>query len=766
MLKTNFMNYNIKPIIAIIVFFVAASINCDAQEDFRMLKSTYFIESANFQKFVSANKLNQQTSTENKITRTVTYDASGEILQDIYTSKFGAITRKYDKLGKVSISGPSGMSITPLATMPSYIPQDNGDYYIGYLHVGTYYSHLGFNFTGFMLPILKEYGNGSVLFMEDVEKEEYYWATIVDGVVESKVPATKDEKPNVETLKDTYIFEAMYLEELPKGHKIFADSKEPITSEFTKEYGLYTIRSKNPELNGYGISMAHYTHQYLGEYITVHVGFFKQNALNGTGYYVQLLNKFSTASSENGAYKIKKQGVDALFGEFVNGTLTNGRTIHTNPLEKDKDFWSKKPYDGIVYTSYQKNGTALVTNEDNISIYEIQEGFNFYIPSIDREIFGVVDKEKGVIEYSGDLYISKHEDRANKKTIDGSMETYYYKETRQSQFDESCPRQSKVAIYEDYAVDIKIQDVKYDRRVVKGVYYDKITTTTTTTPKVLSTIKGTKFTGRYEYKTCPICNGTGSIPKTSTNYFYRAITFNKTDAKEKIVVSPKEGTTVTNKCLSGNCSEGFGELKTPLSTLTGFFAVDKANGYGKEVFTDGSGYYEGHYESGLFGGYGLYFWNSTKESYIGEWKKGKQHGYGYYIKGDEVIEAGYYYNGKQMRNMLTENFISKQADGNCLGNCKSGFGLYRFPNKNTYLGFFKNNKIDYIGKYTWASGDWYLGEVLLGELSGQAVRYYNETGTTYRGHMSDGIRYGYGTHFNKDGTIESKGYWKEGVLKK
>ncbi len=748
------------------LFLIVPYINCLAQEDFRMLKSTYFIESPNFQKYVATNKLKQETSTEKKITRTVTYDASGEILQEIYTSKFGAITRTDEKLGKVSISGPSGMCITPLATKPSVIPLDNGDYYVGYLHVGTYYSHLGFNFTGFMLPILKEYGNGSVLFMEDVSKGEYYWATIVDGVVESKIPATKDQKPDVQALKNSYDFEAMYLEELPKGHKIDAQRKEPIMSEFTKEYGLYTIRSKTPALNGYGISMVYSTHQYLGEYITVNVGMFKEGSLNGTGYFIQLLNKFGGSNTENHAYMVHKQGVYALFGEFANNNLIKGRTINVNPMVKNRDFWSKKPYDGIVYTAYQKNGETLVTKEDDISIYEINDPFKFYIPSVDREVDGIVNKEKGIIEYSGDAVLNKDKDSNIRKTIDGTMETYYYKEERQSQYNESCPRQSKVAIYEDYTIDIKGQDVAYDRRVVKGVYYDKVITTTTTTPTVLSTIKGTRFTGRYDYKTCPICNGSGSIPRTSKNYFYRAITFKKTDAKEKMAVVQKEELNASNKCISGNCSEGFGELKTAVSTITGFFAAGKANGYGKEVFADGSGYYQGKFESGLRGGYGLYVWNKTQEQYIGEWKNGKQNGYGYYIKGDEVVEAGFYYEGKQMRNMLTENFISKKSVENCTGNCSNGFGIYRYDNKDSYLGFFRNGKRDYIGKYTWAEGDWYIGEMLLGELSGQAVRYYHRTGTMYRGHMSNAIRYGYGANFNKEGAMENKGLWENGVLKK
>lgn len=124
------MNIISKTVLSTMLFLFVTSLNGVAQEDFRLIKSTYFSESINFQNFVSANNLKQQSSTTDKITRTITYDVAGEIIQDIYTSKFGAVTIKDEKLGKVSISGPSGMSITPLATKPSYIPQDNGDLYI------------------------------------------------------------------------------------------------------------------------------------------------------------------------------------------------------------------------------------------------------------------------------------------------------------------------------------------------------------------------------------------------------------------------------------------------------------------------------------------------------------------------------------------------------------------------------------------------------------------------------------------------------------
>lgn len=236
-------------------------------------------------------------------------------------------------------------------------------------------------------------------------------------------------------------------------------------------------------------------------------------------------------------------------------------------------------------------------------------------------------------------------------------------------------------------------------------------------------------------------------------------------ASEKSQENDTEPTTPTTTCVSGNCIDGYGELKKTHSTLTGFFSEGKASGFGKEVFDDGSGFYEGTFKDGLRHGYGFYKWYSNEQYYIGQWLSGKTHGYGYVKKDAEVLQAGYYENGKQTRNMLTQNFVNKQAVGNCIGNCTDGFGFYQYANNDKYVGFFSNSKRHYVGAYTWVNGDAYMGEFNNGQLTGQASEFYISTGSTYYGTFSNGKRQGLGVSFYKSGGIESKGVWENGTIK-
>ncbi len=218
-------------------------------------------------------------------------------------------------------------------------------------------------------------------------------------------------------------------------------------------------------------------------------------------------------------------------------------------------------------------------------------------------------------------------------------------------------------------------------------------------------------------------------------------------------------------CVSGNCTDGYGELKLSKSNIIGFFKNGKANGYGKEVFNDGSGYYQGTFKDGFRDGYGYYEWLKLKQSYIGFWKSGYQHGYGYYIEKGIVFQAGYYENGKQTRNMLTQDFKNQKLVGNCIGDCVNGFGSYKYSNGDIYTGFFSNNNRNYVGGYTWASGNIYTGEYYNNLGNGQGEEYYGSSGTIYRGAFSNGKRHGLGAYFNKSGAIQSKGYWENGELK-
>lgn len=240
--------------------------------------------------------------------------------------------------------------------------------------------------------------------------------------------------------------------------------------------------------------------------------------------------------------------------------------------------------------------------------------------------------------------------------------------------------------------------------------------------------------------------------------------YNKATDTYQIVKTNNQTPKINSTCLSGNCVDGYGELKTDEYILKGFFKNGKANGFGKQNFSDNSNYYEGNFVDGFRNGFGMFTWYDTKEYYIGQFKNGTFHGYGYLKKGGEILQAGYYEKGKQTKNMITTDFKNKRANGNCIGNCSNGFGFYQFANRDTYVGFFTNGQLDKVGAYGWSSGDSYIGEIQNKNFSGQGVQYYKSSGTSYYGNFLSGQRSGLGVYLNKNKQISSKGYWQKGTL--
>lgn len=217
-------------------------------------------------------------------------------------------------------------------------------------------------------------------------------------------------------------------------------------------------------------------------------------------------------------------------------------------------------------------------------------------------------------------------------------------------------------------------------------------------------------------------------------------------------------------CVSGDCNNGYGEYNTDTYTLKAIFKNGKVNGYGFQKYIKDSGYYEGNFVNGYREGYGSYKWQNTGTIYIGQWMQGKQHGYGYYIKEGKVTEAGYYQNGKQTTNLLTQDFIKNKKVNNCSGNCKDGFGMYYYSNGDIYYGFFSNSKKHHLGSYIWKRGSVYIGEYYNGKANGLGDENYKPANTRYFGSFTNGQRDGFGVYFTKTNTVDSYGIWSNGTL--
>ena len=69
----------------------------------------------------------------------------------------------HDKYGKVFNAKTSyfNLHISQLAKTPSLTKPSENDTYFGFHDIGTYEDESGYTFTGFMLPMQTQYGNGS-----------------------------------------------------------------------------------------------------------------------------------------------------------------------------------------------------------------------------------------------------------------------------------------------------------------------------------------------------------------------------------------------------------------------------------------------------------------------------------------------------------------------------------------------------------------------------------------------------------------------------
>lgn len=182
------------------------------------------------------------------------------------------------------------------------------------------------------------------------------------------------------------------------------------------------------------------------------------------------------------------------------------------------------------------------------------------------------------------------------------------------------------------------------------------------------------------------------------------------------------------QCISGDCRNGKGTYQYPSGAkYVGEFKNGEINGIGVCYYTNGTKY-SGEWRNRYPEGKGTKTYSDgTKRT--GSWKKGKPV--------DEL--------GKIQEEYIVKNKEEQQDDGTniqsgCLsGDCKTGPGVFAYPDGSKYEGNFTNGKFDGSGTFYFSNGDKYVGQ--------------------FRENYPDGL----GTLFPKNNPSQPEtGEWKQG----
>ena len=180
------------------------------------------------------------------------------------------------------------------------------------------------------------------------------------------------------------------------------------------------------------------------------------------------------------------------------------------------------------------------------------------------------------------------------------------------------------------------------------------------------------------------------------------------------------------QCVAGNCVNGQGTFVYPSGAkYIGNFKNGEIHGIGVCYYTDGSKF-SGEWKNRYPDGKGTRTYaDGTKRT--GQWKKGKP-----------VDE-----NGNILEEFIAAKKEEQQDDGTniqsgCLsGDCKTGGGIFAYPDGSKYEGNFVNGKFAGNGTFYFANGDQYVGA------------------------FKDNYPHGTGIRRHADGSVES-GDWREG----
>ncbi len=448
--------------------------------------------------------------------RVISYDKNGSISTAFTNNTYSnVLIENHPQRGTVNQAFWSKNEIKAnVLWSPGYL-------YIGWPHIGSLHTDKGYVLTGFHYPLDLELGNASVLFIENVKTDSCFWSLIIDGKIRELIPASIEEKPDIEELYSNTQAEVLNFQRIgTQNGKWQNKGNYNDKMKVMYEQEMVTIQTKNSEsLNGYGIVLTNKDNYGAGDNVILKVGFFKNGKLHGLGYSANL--QYDLGYTPKNTSLANLNGIDwkVDFGFFDQGAISRGGKIYTEkPYPTNLDVFSE-----TFDERYKWMGRTPFSNLSNSTIpfSKVSKEFYFYLPALNRKI-AAQD-----IDYANKTITLFTDKEGEYVTLSANDDIWAFKSDINS-YRVSCPTVVAEQKYVRKQVPLfqSSSGSTTTTRTVHGVYYDKVITTRTSGPtKTFYTEKVVQ--DGYKNVTCTQCNGLGYLIKDKQEGAFCKINFDQ-----------------------------------------------------------------------------------------------------------------------------------------------------------------------------------------------------------------------------------------------
>jgi hypothetical protein len=341
-----------------------------------------------------------------------------------------------------------------------------------------------------------------------VKTDSCFWSLIVDGKIRALVPASTEEKPDIEELYRNTEIEVLNFRQLGTEDGKWASKgsgKDKMKRMYEQE--MVTMQTKKLQsLNGYGISLTHEDNYGAGDRVVLKVGLFQNGQLHGVGYDGTLQYELGYTPKNTSLANINGIDWKVDFGIFTNGVLSSGGGIFTEKAYATSMDVFSETFDG----RYKWTGKVEFPNlsTSTIPFSQVSKAFYFYLPALNRRLAAQqIDFENKTVT----LFTDKEGEFV---TFTSKDDLWAFKSDINS-YRVSCPTTVSVPNYVQKQVPLYQFPPEYSKttRIVTGVYFDRIITTRSYAGPGKTIYTEKEVQEGNKQVACPKCKGQGYLFK-------------------------------------------------------------------------------------------------------------------------------------------------------------------------------------------------------------------------------------------------------------